>query len=58
MRAIINSFRRWFADDGRGDRDFSDREKQLHQAQKLLAEAAATVAKAAGILADVINIRH
>jgi hypothetical protein len=57
MNAIVNSFRRIFVDDGRGDRDFTEQEKRLQEAQKYLREATDGLTKAAGILSDLIKYR-
>lgn len=57
MNAIANQFRRIFADDGRGDKDFADQEERLRQAQKYLREATDSLTKAAEILSDEIKSR-
>lgn len=58
MINIVNQFRRIFSDDGRDDRDFSDQEERLRQAQLHLKEAADGLARAASILADLIKARQ
>lgn len=57
MNQIINQFRRIFADDGRGDKDFTKQEERLKKAQDELKEASASLARAANHLADFINAR-
>jgi hypothetical protein len=47
-----------FVDDGRADRDFSDREQRLQEVQKHLQEAADGLTRASSILADVIRLRQ
>ncbi|WP_157784054.1 hypothetical protein [Bradyrhizobium yuanmingense] len=58
MKSILNNLRRIFVDDGRDDRDFTERERQLQEVHKHLLEAADGLARAASILADVIRLRH
>ncbi|MCS3451913.1 hypothetical protein M2222_008310 [Bradyrhizobium elkanii] len=57
MNQIINQFRRIFADDGRGDKDFTQQEERLKKAQNELKEASASLARAANHLADFIKAR-
>lgn len=57
MNAIANQFRRIFVDDGRGDKDFTDQEARLREAQKYLTDAAEGLTKAANILADLLKLR-
>lgn len=57
MNQILNQWRRIFSDDGRGDKDFSEQEIRLRQAQKELTEAAASLGRAADLLADFIKAR-
>jgi hypothetical protein len=57
MNNIANQFRRIFADDGRGDKDFAKQEEKLRQAQQYLKEAADGLTKAANILSDLIRSR-
>lgn len=58
MNQIVNQFRRIFSDDGRGDRDFTEQEARLRQAQQYLREATDGLTKAASILTDLIRTRH
>lgn len=57
MNAIANQFRRIFADDGRGDKDFAAQELRLREAQDYLKTATDSLTKAAGILSDLIKSR-
>lgn len=57
MNQIINQWRRIFSDDGRGDKDFSDQEERLRKAQTELKEAAASLGRAADLLADFIKAK-
>lgn len=57
MNQIINQFRRIFSDDGSGDKDFTDQELRLREAQSHLKEAAASLTRAANSLADFIKSR-
>jgi hypothetical protein len=57
MKAIVNNFLRMIWDDGRCDRDFSEQEKRLQEAQKYLREATDGLTKAASILSDLIKLR-
>lgn len=58
MNKVVNNFRRMFSDDGRGDKDFSDQEARLREAQQYLKEATDGLTKAANILADLIKSRR
>lgn len=55
MNEIVNQFRRIFADDGRGDKDFSKQERRLREAQKYLQEATESLSKAARLLTDAVH---
>lgn len=57
MNKIANQFRRIFADDGRGDKDFTDQETRLREAQGHLKAATENLSKAASLLADLITSR-
>lgn len=56
MNKIASQFRRIFCDDGRGDRDFSKQEERLRQAQEHLRQATESLTKAAGLLADEVQM--
>lgn len=57
MNQIMNQFRRIFADNGSGDKDFTEQEAQLRRAQNELTDAAAALSRAANILSDFIKAR-
>lgn len=57
MNKIASQFRRIFADDGQGDKDFGAQEERLREAQKYLQDATDGLKKAAGILSDLIKSR-
>lgn len=54
MKQVINQFRRVFADNGAGDKDFTDRETRLREAQKNLLEATTALTRASEILTGLI----
>lgn len=57
MSSIVNNFRRIFSDNGSGDKDFTNQETRLREAQQYLKDAAEGLTKAAGILSDMIRNR-
>lgn len=57
MNQIINQWRRIFADNGSGDKDFTEQETRLRKAQQELGEAAASLRRAADLLADFIKAK-
>lgn len=57
MRAILNNIRRILFDDGRDDRDFTERERRLQEALTHLHDATNSVRKGAELLADLIKAR-
>ena len=57
MNSVVNNFRRIFADNGSGDKDFTDQETRLREAQQYLKDATEGLTKAAGILSDLIKAR-
>lgn len=58
MSSIISQFRRIFADDGRGDRDFTAQEERLVQARQHLLDAAQQLVSAADLLSDFLKSRQ
>jgi hypothetical protein len=52
---VVNQVRRIFADDGRGDRDYSAQEERLREAQKNLLDATSELTKASEILTDLLK---
>lgn len=58
MKTIIRQIRRMLADDGRSDRDFTEQEERLHQAQTHLRQAAAGLVAAADLIADFLKSRQ
>lgn len=57
MNAVASQFRRIFSDNGSGDKDFTDQEARLREAQQYLLEATEGLTRAAGILSDLIKSR-
>lgn len=57
MMQVVNQFRRIFADNGSGDKDFGKQETQLREAQQKLLEATNALTKAAEILTGLISSR-
>lgn len=57
MIQVANQFRRIFADDGRGDKDFSESEARLHEAQKNLWAATDMLTKASEILTGLLKTK-
>jgi hypothetical protein len=57
MIQVINQFRRIFSDNGSGDKDFTDQEMRLREAQNYLREATENLSKSAQILSDLIKSR-
>lgn len=55
MMQVANQFRRIWADKGRGDKDFSEPEGRLREAQKNLLSAASNLTKAAEVLTDLLK---
>ncbi len=58
MNEIVNQFKRIFSDNGTGDKDFTDQETRLREAQQYLKEAAEGLNKAASLLSDLIKSRN
>lgn len=57
MNQILNQWKRIFADNGTGDKDFTEQEARLRKAQQELGEAAASLRRAADLLADFIKAK-
>ena len=57
MKQVVNQFRRIFADNGAGDKDFTAQEAKLRLAQKHLWEATDLLKKTSEILSDLIKSR-
>jgi len=57
MMQVANQFRRIFSDNGSGDKDFTDQERRLRQAQTYLMEATDALRKASEILTSLIRSR-
>jgi hypothetical protein len=55
MIQVVNQFRRIFADNGAGDKDFAEQERKLREAQSKLLEATNALRKASEILTGIIN---
>jgi len=54
MNQVVNQFRRIFADNGSGDKDFGDQERRLREAQENLLAATEALSKASEILTGLI----
>ena len=57
MMQVANQFKRIFSDDGRGDKDFSESEERLREAQKHLWAATDMLTKVSEILAGLIKTK-
>lgn len=57
MMQVLSQFRRIFSDNGSGDKDFSDQEERLRQAQSYLKTATDSLSKASQIMSDLIKSR-
>jgi hypothetical protein len=55
MNQVLSQFRRIFADNGRGDKDFGKQEAQLREAQRNLHDAISSMTRASEILKGLIN---
>lgn len=55
MNQIVNQFRRIFADNGEGDKDFTEQETKLRIAQKNLWEATDLLRRTSEILTGLIQ---
>lgn len=57
MMQVVNQVRRIWSDDGRGDKDFSEAEARLREAQKNLLNATDLLKHTAEILSGLIESR-
>lgn len=57
MMQVLNQFRRVWSDDGRGDKDFSEREERLHEVQQKLENATKLLRQASETLTGLIHGR-
>lgn len=57
MNQVINQFRRIFSDNGSGDKDFTNQEARLREAQQYLKDATDSLSKSAQILTDLMKSR-
>jgi hypothetical protein len=57
MMQIINQFRRIYADDGRGDKDFSEQEDRLHEVHQKLVQATDLLRQASETLTGLIKTK-
>lgn len=55
MKQIANQFRRIFSDNGAGDKDFTEKETQLREAQNNLLKATDLLTKTSEILHGLIQ---
>jgi len=55
MMQVANQFRRIWTDDGRGDKDFSDRETKLRNALRKLEKATTLLREVSETLTDLIK---
>ena len=58
MIQVVNQFRRIFADDGRGDKDFSEQEEKLRKVQIQLVKATEALKSASETLIELIHARN
>jgi hypothetical protein len=57
MIQVLNQFRRVFVDNGSGDKDFTEQETKLREAQQKLLEATKALNNATEILRDLVMAR-
>ena len=57
MIQVVNQVRRIWSDDGRGDKDFSEAETHLREAEKKLFDAADLMKHAAELLSGLLESR-
>ena len=57
MMQVLNQFRRVWSDDGRGDKDFSEREEKLHEVQQKLVQATDLLRQASETLTGLIQTK-
>ena len=57
MMQVVNQFRRVFSDDGRGDKDFSQQEKRLHEVQEKLVQATDLLRQVSETLTGLIQTK-
>lgn len=58
MNQIAQQFRRIFADNGSGDKDFTEQETHLREVQQKLLEATTALTRAAQILTDLLKTKN
>ena len=58
MNQVMNQFRRIFADDGRGDKDFSKQEARLREVHRQLLKATEALKSASESLVDLIHAKN
>lgn len=58
MNQVVSQFRRIFADNGSGDKDFTEQEKKLREAQAHLLSATNALRKASEILTGLIHSKR
>lgn len=58
MTQIVNQVKRIWADDGRGDKDFSEQEARLRKVQQQLTNATQALKSASETLIELIHARN